>query len=192
MTTLANGRTHALKRHCFTIEQYDRMGEAGILGPDDRVELLDGEIVEKPLIGDEHAACVDRLNRKFARGFGDEVRVRIQNPIRLPPHSEPEPDVVLAQPGDRHPEASEIFLVIEVAQTTLATDRGLKLCLYAEAGVPEYWIVDIAGQAVEVYREPTASGYRVKKRLGRGKKLTVAALPGFTLRTDEVLGSRPA
>lgn len=119
------------------------MAEAGVLPEEENVELLDGRIYRTSPIGSAHAACVDRLTRLFVRGVGEDIIVRIQSPIVLPPTSEPEPDVTLLKPRpngytERHPRQEEVFLVVEVADTSLDFDRETKGPLYARAGVPEY------------------------------------------------------
>lgn len=182
-----------LLRRRFTVEDYHRMAQAGILSEDDRVELIDGEIVEMPAIGSHHAACVDRLNRLFSLRVGERAIVRVQNPIRLGPSTEPQPDLALLRPrpdfyASAHPTAEDILLGVEVADASIEYDRTVKIPLYARAGIVEAWVVDLAAGAVEVYRVPTAQGYRDVGRAGRGDALSVGALAGVSLTVAEVVG----
>lgn len=180
-------------RHRFTVDEYHRMGQAGIFGEDDRVELIDGEIVEMTPIGSRHAACVDRLTRIFVQHLGPRAIVRVQGPIRLGEHSEPQPDLALLRPrgdfyAEAHPEAGDVLLVVEVAETSGPIDRGVKLPLYARAGIPEVWLVDLAGGAIEVHRQPSPRGYQDVQRVGRGQSLSSQAVPGLTLAVEDILG----
>jgi len=181
-----------LLRRRFTVDEYHRMAQAGILAEDDRVELIDGEIVEMPAIGSRHAACVDRLTRVFSLRVGDHAVVRVQNPIWLGSRSEPQPDLALLRPradfyASAHPAAADVLLVIEVADVSLEYDRSVKVPLYAAAGIAEAWIVDLAGGVVEVYRRPGPRGYGDVGRVSRGDVLSVGALAGVTLAVAEVI-----
>lgn len=177
----------------FTVEQYHKMAESGILTEDDRVELIRGEIVEMTPIGRRHAACVNRLNELFILRPGQAVTVGVQNPVELYDISEPQPDVALLRRCDdfyaeRHPQPSDIFLLVEVADTTAETDRVVKLPLYAENGIAEVWLVDINEQCVEVYREPAPTGYRNVQKFQRGQTLSIQAFPDIHITVDEILG----
>lgn len=174
-------------RHRFTAEEYRKMGEAGIFSEDDRVELIDGEVVEMAPIGWRHALCVTRLTTLLA-GFASEQSllgrcygVSVQNPIALRRHEEPQPDLALVEgpPSGRLPGPAEVALVVEVADTSLAYDRERKLPLYAEAGIPEAWLMDLNANAIEVYSEPGPKGYgRIAhiRREGRGVSVTLPNL----------------
>jgi len=180
----------------FTVEDYHRLAEAGILGDDDRVELLDGQVVEMTPIGPDHAGCVDALIRLLSPLAGTAAIVRVQNPIVLGQRWEPQPDVTLLRPrpdGYRrtHPGPEDVLLVIEVADASLPTDREVKLPRYAAAGIPEAWLVDLAGDVIEVHRQPGAEGYREVRVLGRGETLAALRVPAGVLSVDEVLGPRP-
>lgn len=182
-----------LKRRRFTTQEYHRMGEAGLLGEDDRVELIEGEIIEMAPIGSRHAACVLRLTKLFTDRLGDRALVSVQNPIRLGEHSEPQPDVTLLRPrGDFYQQAlpgrDDIFLVIEVVDTTGDYDRAIKLPLYARHGIAEAWLVDLAQGHVEVYRDPSAAGFSLKQTLAPGSTLSPLALPDVQLDVAEVVG----
>ena len=167
-------------RKMFSIDEYEQMIEAGILKEDDRVELIRGEILEMAPIGTDHAVCVTRLEHILHRKVNVDAVVWSQNPIRLLDASEPQPDLVLIKwrsdfYAGRLPTPEDIILLIEVSDTTLAYDRRVKLPLYAEAEIPEVWIVNLPGSAVEVYSEPAGSTYRNVRRAKRGELLT---LPG--------------
>jgi len=181
-----------LVHHRFSVDEYEQMIEHGILTENDRVELIRGRIIDKIPIGDPHASCVNRLNRLLGRAFGDDALVTIQNPIRLS-DSEPEPDVALVRPREDFylrgkPRPTDILLLIEVADTTLEFDREQKLPMYAEAGIAEYWIVNLNDECLEVHRQPLPDGrYRDVRALRRGEEIDVAALPGIKLRFDEMI-----
>jgi Uma2 family endonuclease len=182
-----------VSRRRFTVDEYRRMLEGGILAEDDRVELINGEIVEMAPIGSRHAACVKRLNNLFSRQVGDRAVVGVQDPVRLDEYSEPQPDLTLLRPrpdyyAGGHPGPEDVLLVVEVAETSAEYDRQIKVPLYARAGIREVWLVDLAASAVEVYREPTPEGYRQVRRFGRGETLSPEALPDINLALDDILG----
>ncbi len=165
----------------------------GILAEDDRVELINGEIIEMAPIGSRHAACVKRLNALFSRHIGDRAVIGVQDPVRLGDYSEPQPDLVLLRPrsdyyAGGHPGPEDILLLVEVAESSAEYDRQVKLPLYARHGVREAWLVDLAGEAVEVYREPAPAGYRDVRRAGRGETVSPGALPDLALAVDDILG----
>lgn len=181
------------RKRLFTVADYHRMAEYGILGGNERVELIEGEIIEMNPIGSPHAACVKRLTRLLVRAAGDRAIVGIQDPVQLGDLSEPQPDIALLKPrsdfyGDAHPGPEDILLLVEVADSTLAYDRNRKLPLYARSGVPEAWIVDLESRVIEVYRNPSSEGYREAVRKGLGASLPIPGLPGATLDIDQVLG----
>jgi Uma2 family endonuclease len=182
-----------LERRRFTIDEYERMIEAGILYEDERVELLEGEIVCIAPIGTPHSGCVDFLNRWFTLHLPPTALVRVQNPIRLEPGSEPQPDICIVRyRADyyraRHPIPEDIFLVIEVADTTLSYDRDVKLPLYAAAGIPEAWIVDLAVGQVLVYWSPRRGRYTRSQVVERDGTLTPRAFPDLHLPAADLLG----
>jgi Uma2 family endonuclease len=176
--------------HRFTVPEYDRMIDLGILKEDARVELIRGEIVSKMPIGDPHVACVDRLNRLFVRAVGDEVTVSIQNPVRLA-DSEPEPDLVLKRAASRgKPVPADILLLIEVAESSLEDDREVKGPLYAENGVAEYWIVNLVDRCVEVHRGPQPNGtYADTRTLRPGDRVEPANLVGVPVAVSDLVGA---
>jgi len=148
----------------FSREAYHRMFESGVLDPERRFELLDGEIVMTPPIGPGQGDLISQLNDFFARQLPDDLQCRIQLPIVVDDHSEPEPDVAVVRRRERgyrteHPSAADLILVIEVSQSSLPRDRGQKMQIYARSGIPEYWIVDAEHKLVIVHRQPGPLGY---------------------------------
>lgn len=182
-----------LIRHRFTADEYHQMAEAGVLRDDDRVELIEGEIVDMTPIGARHGAVVDRFNHTLVRSCGDRAIVRIQGSIRLGPHSEPQPDVVLLRPRPDFYESAvpgpeHVLLLIEVADASLLYDRTVKLPLYARAGIREVWLVDLVRNHVEVHRDPTQDGYRRSETHGPGDRLGPTAFPDLHLSAADILG----
>jgi Uma2 family endonuclease len=182
-----------LLRHSFTVDEYHRMAAAGILGEDDRVELVDGEILEMTPIGSRHAACVDRLTYLLVRGLGPRAIVRVQSPVRLSERSEPQPDLTLlrARPDfytAGHPGPSDILLLVEVAETSVEVDREVKVPLYARAGVPEVWVVSLVEECVDVYRGPGLRGYERIEQVRRGQRVASQAVPDLDLAVEDLLG----
>jgi len=177
----------------FTVDEYHRMAETGILAEDDRVELLDGEIVEMSPIGPRHAATVTRLEHLFHQLVGDRAIVRGQNPVLLDGYSEPEPDIALVTPradfyAAEHPTPRDTLLIVEVADTSLKYDRHSKLPSYARVGVPEVWLVDLTADRVERHREPRGDAYADLQILGREATLTPLLLPEVAIRIGDLLG----
>ena len=182
-----------LTRHRFTCDDYHAMVAAGALKDDDRVELIEGEIVDMTPIGSRHAAAVDLLTRWLVMGCGTRAIVRVQGPVRVGAHSEPQPDLLVLVPRDdfyqgKPPTADDVLLLIEVADSSLQYDQTVKLPLYARAGVREVWLVDLVRNEVQVHREPTPGGFGFVERRGRGARVEPIAFPGLSLRVDELLG----
>jgi Uma2 family endonuclease len=176
----------------FTVDEYHRMGEAGILGEDDRVELVEGELVQMTAIGSPHMGCVNFLNRLLVRACGDKAIVSVQNSVRLDQHSEPQPDIVLFRPRDdfyvhQIPLARDVFLILEVSDTSLRYDRGVKLPLYARGGIPEAWIVDLQNRRLERYTKPADGIYQAIARAGSGEHLPSTVLPEIILVVDDLI-----
>ena len=184
---------YAPTKRKLTADEYQRMGEVGILHEDDRVELLDGELYEMPPIGDGHIGRVNRFTYFFSRRVGDQALVSVQNPIRLSEHSEPQPDIMLLRPrsdfyGTAKARPQDVLLLVEVAESSLAYDRQKKLPLYAAAGIQEMWIVNLIDRLIEVYREPVEDRYAVVTRHGPGEVLRPALLREVAIRVEEILG----
>ena len=186
--------TVAVKRYRFTVEEYHRMGEAGILPEDSRIELITGDIVVREPIGSRHAGTVNRLNRLWTSRLAERAVVQVHNPIELPKEdSEPQPDVTLLRPradfyATAHPLADDVLLLIEVADSTLAVDRRVRMPLYARAAIREAWILDLTADRVEVYRAPTARGYQQVVTFERGQCLSPEAFPDLTIHVADLLG----
>jgi Uma2 family endonuclease len=167
------------------------MMEAGILSESDHVELIDGEVIEVSPIGSRHAACVDRLNRLFNKL--EDVIVRVQSPIRLDNFSEPQPDVTLLRPrhdfyAQGHPAPSDVLLVVEVADTSTEFDRAVKLPLYAEAMIPEFWLINLPEEKVELFSHAGNNRFQESQEFGRGESVTSRILPGLSLSVNSILG----
>ena len=181
-------------RRLFTVAEYERMGEVGILAPHERVELIRGEIVEMSPIGPRHSAFVSNLTHLLVRSFDRRARVSVQSPVVVADDSMPQPDLVLLrlrQPSDppykvARATQDDVQLLIEVAESSLRYGRSVKLRLYAEVGIPEYWIVDCEAEAVEVYRDPAAEGYRSVLRRTGDEAVSPLAHPDVSLRLADI------
>jgi Uma2 family endonuclease len=195
MSDMAAPTTDEVRLRPISVAEYHRMGETGILGPDERVQLVNGRIIEMPPIGPRHASHVGRLRRLLAARFEDRATVREQQPLTLDSRSEPEPDVVIARssPEDyesAHPTAADALLVIEVSDSTLPTDRGEKLAAYAKSGVPEYWIVNLVDGVLERYADPDGVTYREQRVARSGERVAPRAFPNDAIAVDEILPPR--
>jgi Uma2 family endonuclease len=180
-------------RHLFTVEEWDRLGRLGFFGEDDRVELIDGEIVDMTPIGDGHAACVARLTRLFSAQVAEDAVVWVQNPIRVSDRSEPQPDLALLRfrtdfYASGKPGPADVQLVVEVAETSLEYDRDRKGRLYSPAGLPEYWLVDLTANEVLVLTDPGSDGYRTSAVSPPGDTLRSRLLEQVEVRVSGMLG----
>lgn len=180
-------------RHKLSVEDYHKLGEVGVLTEDSRVELIEGDLIDMAPIGGPHMRLVNRLTRLLVPAVGDLGVISIQNPVTLPPRSEPQPDVAILKPGMDSdaavvPGPDDVLLLIEVADTTLFYDRNTKLKLYASAGIVESWIVNLPSRCVEVYRELTADGYSRKLELGSGDTISPLALPTVKVAVADIFG----
>ncbi|MBI4754201.1 MAG: Uma2 family endonuclease [Betaproteobacteria bacterium] len=185
-------RILAAARHRLTVSDFRRMAEAGVLGEDDRVELIEGELFDMAPIGSRHASIVDFLAERFTLGAGGRVLVRVQGPLEVSPNNEPAPDLLLLKPRpDRYrdalPQASDALLVVEVADSSLARDRDVKIPLYARHAIPEAWLVDVQSRCLTVFRDPRPAGYRRAMEFASG---TVApqCLPDVSIDVADLLG----
>jgi Uma2 family endonuclease len=180
-------------RRRFTVDEYYRMGRTGILKEGDRVELIGGEIVQMPPIGPGHAANVARCTQSLVRRFSDVANVTVQNPVRLDKFNEPVPDLALLRLrsdfyAERHPLPQDVLLLVEVADTTLGIDRRVKVPLYARAGIPEVWLLDVRRRPIYVYRDPSGGGYQVTLTVRPGESLNPLAFPDRAFDVAELLG----
>lgn len=182
-----------LAKRWITVDEYERMGEAGIFHPDDRLELLEGVIYDLSPIGSPHAACVDFLSSFLNRLFGGKFIVRVQSPIRLNDFSEPQPDIALLRWRDdfyrhAHPTPADVLLVIEVADSTVESDRSYKMPLYAKAGIQEAWIVNLPDEKIELYAEPAGDVYQSSQSFKRGEEVQAYGLADLRVNVADVLG----
>lgn len=169
-------------RHKLTVEAYHDLGATGHLTEDDRVELIEGELIDMAPIGGPHLSGVNRLNMFFARAIGDRGIVSVQNPVILGRYSEPQPDLVILAPHMSSldagvPTAKDVLLIAEVSDSTVAYDRGTKLPLYAQHGIADVWLFNLRSNRIEVYRTPTASGFAPMREIGPGESIAMLALP---------------
>jgi Uma2 family endonuclease len=167
------------------------MGMHGIIHEDERVELIDGEIIQMSPIGDKHARCVNRFNRHLVLALGERAIVSIQNPVVLSAHDEPQPDAAVLAPGaeqhDGTPRSGDVLLLVEVSDTTLRYDQRVKLPLYARAGIPEVWIADLGGEAIIQYADPEEGTFRAVTTYRRGQSITPRILSNLTFRVVDLL-----
>jgi Uma2 family endonuclease len=176
----------------FTVHDYHRMGEAGILTEDDRVELIDGEILAMSPIGPPHNAAVNRANRAMVQAAGEQAIVGVQGSIRLDDFTEPQPDVVLLRPREdfyatRHPGSEDIFLIVEMADSSLEYDLGIKAGLYARKGVVEYWVADIRHDCLWIHSDPHGESDPTNRRIERGEWMAPRLLADCRVQVDAML-----
>ena len=182
-----------VKPYRFSVEEFNKLPEVGIFDEDDRVELLDGEIIVMSPIGSQHAGTVMRINAILHGRVGSDVIFGLQTPTVVEEFSEPLPDVMLLKPRkdfytSRHPVPKDILLLIEVSDTTLRYDRGRKLRKYAETRVSEVWIVNLENMTIEQYREPSGDSFASKRIFQRGEQITIAAFPDNAFPVEELIG----
>jgi len=180
-----------IPRKLFTVTEYARMRETGILSEDDRVELLDGEIRIMSPIGPLHAAIVKRFNKLLSALVGTDAIVGVQDPIQLNAYGEPQPDITVLQPrpdfyAQSHPVVDDIFFVIEVSDTTLDYDRDEKLPKYAQANITEAWIVDVSAQTIEQYTQPRGEKYLLKQIFEPSDSITSHSFPKIRLKLNDI------
>jgi len=181
-----------IARWQFTVDDYHRMHATGILAEDDHVELMDGEVRRMSPIGPFHAAIVKRLNHLLSTGTRDFI-ISVQDPIQLDDYSEPEPDIALVrfEPSyyaQNHPASRDIFLLIEVSDTSLDYDRNEKLPRYAEAHIPEVWLIDVEAERIEQYTSPLENQYTLRHSYKQGDHITSIVLPDITLAVGQIFG----
>lgn len=179
------------QRHRLTVRDYQRMGEAGIFHEDERIELIEGEIVDMAPIGTGHASSVKRLANILKLAVGDGAIVSVQDPIILGKHSAPQPDIALLRPqadyyAAAHPQAHDVLLIIEVADSSLAYDRDIKLPLYAQHGIPEVWLVDLAGRQLTIHQQATTAGYQHSFVPVSLADLTLPMVPAVTVNMESL------
>jgi Uma2 family endonuclease len=185
--------TETVTKKLFTIDEFQRIEDAGIFPPDSRFELIRGEIIEMPEPTGRHIGRVNKLNRLFTSTLGETVIVSVQNAVRIRPRSRPRPDVALLKPlpelfGAFEPTPDDVLLLIEISDTTVRYDRRTKARLYAEAAIPEYWILNISENVLEVRTEPTDGQYRRTQILKPGQTISPQKLSAVTFAVDDILG----
>lgn len=179
-------------KHLTNIHEWHRMGEAGVFSENNHIELIDGEILDMAPIGSNHAGHLKRVtNQLYSLLFG-QVIISVQDPVQLSIYSEPEPDLMLLKPNadfysTRHPNADDVLLLIEVSDSTLAFDQNQKLQLYARHNIPEYWIVNLIDNCLEVYRKPYGESYEQKTTLRTGDNITLSQLPDMSISVSAIL-----
>lgn len=187
-----NFSDHSVKLRRISVAEYDQMIGSGVFDENDPIELINGVIIEKMPKGTRHSSANDRVTRIFYKTFGDDVIIRNQNPIWLDDFSEPEPDIVLAAPRkdeyeNSHPTPREIYLILEVSDSTLGYDRTTKGEAYARAGIRQYLVLNIQEGTLEDYREPSAGGFQSKQTLRAGKTFNLVAFPEISFNVTDFL-----
>lgn len=182
------------QRRRLTVDDFAKMCEVGILSADDRVELIDGELVEMPPMGPPHAGIVNHLAKVLILRLDDNADVRVQSSVLLSRYTQPEPDLAVVRPDldqylQRHPDPRDILIAIEVADSSLTYDREEKMPRYAAAGVPEAWLVNVRARTITIYTDPTTTGYRASCTLGWTEELVATAIDGLRLTFEDILPS---
>ncbi len=185
--------TNGVKPRLITVAEYDRMIEAVIYTENDRIELLNGEIIELMPKGPKHTSANSRIVRFFIKLFGEKVIVRGQDPIWLDGISEPEPDIVLAkwnetEYSEGHPTPADILLIMEISDTTLTYDREAKAKAYSRNGIQQYLLLNLQNETIEDFREPSDDAYQFKRTLRKGDSLNLVAFPEIEINIDELFG----
>jgi len=181
-----------LRARRFTTDEFYRMGEAGVLGPEERLELIEGEILEMSPIGDRHMVCVDQAAELFFAAFKGKAKVRTQGSFRLNIRNVPQPDLVLFRPNVDYPTTTRAkpencFLVIEVSDSSLRYDTNIKVPIYAKTGIPEVWIEDLKNDLLIVYRNPSSEGYSTSMSLTPDDSVSLSAFPDISFSVRELL-----
>lgn len=185
------------RRKLFTVDQYERMADAGVFHPDDRLELIRGEILQMSPPGPEHIGRMILLTRLLVKHLDGIALPSPQNPVRIFPHSMPQPDIAMLRPRDDHyvtsvPTPGDILLVVEIADSSVSTDRRVKSRLYAECGIPEYWIVNLRARLVEMHSDPTPESYALVRKLRGDDRIPSRVFPALELTVVDILGDPPS
>lgn len=183
----------ATSSHRITVDEYYDMARTGVIEPDARVELIEGEVVRMPPIGDRHGGAAEELNELLLLAVAGRARVRCQMPVRLGNYSEPQPDFAVMRPrtgrNDRaHPSAADVFLIVEISNSTIRYDRNVKVPLYARHGVPEVWVIDLKYRKLHFYRSPLEGAYREITSVADGGITVIPGVAGATVDLSEILG----
>jgi Uma2 family endonuclease len=179
-------------RYRLTVAEYHRLGEMTIFDENSRLELIEGDLIAMPPIGERHAGKTRQLNRLFSARVGEAALVDVQNPVALDRYSEPQPDMALLKPRpdfyeSSHPHPEDVLLLLEISDSTLRYDREIKVPLYARAGIPEVWLLDLPGRRLEVYRRPSAEGYREILYPASDETIAPVLLPEMVLLVNSLL-----
>ncbi len=176
----------------FTVDEYYQMAQSGILKEDDRVELIEGEIIQMGPIGSSHAGCFYRLNQLFSHGLKNRTICGGQNPLHIDDYTEPQPDFMVLKRddfySDTHPRLGDILLLIEISQRSITYDRTIKLPLYGSSGIPECWVVDLDAKVIKQYREPDERGYNIKNILHHDQTISPLHFPDLVLNVLDIIG----
>jgi Uma2 family endonuclease len=193
MSSVMPQRTSApkLSRHVWTVESYHQMAESGLLNENDRIELIEGELLDMPPIGSKHANWVANLAEAITLQANREYKISIQNPVVLGPRNEPQPDVMLLKKANYMnalPTAADVLLIVEVSDSTLEYDRDVKLGIYARHSIPEVWLLDVNRLELLVYREPADGQYRLMRICSANDVATSVMAPNISVRLNDLLG----
>ncbi len=189
--TITKTSSNGVKPHLITVDRYNRMIEAGVYTENDRIELLNGEIIETMPKGPKHSVLNDVVLELFKEKLGGKIYARSQNPIILDNFSEPEPDIVLVEPPSKkylqsHPTPADIFLIMEISDTTLIYDREAKARAYSRNGIRQYLLLNLQNETIEDFREPGADGYEFKRTLRKGDVFNLVAFPEIEINLDDL------
>ncbi|MEP7036967.1 MAG: Uma2 family endonuclease [Acidobacteriota bacterium] len=190
--TISRTQNYGVKPRLITVAEYDRMIETGIYTENDRIELLNGEIIEIMPKGPKHSVLNDVVLDLFKEKLGGKIYARSQNPIILDNFSEPEPDIVLVKPPSKkylqsHPTPADILLVMEISDTTLIYDREAKAAAYSRNGIRQYLLLNLQNETIEDFREPGADGYGFKRTLRKGDVFNLVAFPEIEINIDDLM-----
>ncbi|HXG85252.1 MAG TPA: Uma2 family endonuclease [Pyrinomonadaceae bacterium] len=187
-------KTSVVKPKRFSVEEFYKMTEAGILPEESGWEVIDGYLLDKMTIGSKHASIVKRLNRILTNLVANQAVISIQDPVHIDEYNEPEPDIALLEPREDfyaagHPSPPDVLLLIEVSDSTVEYDREIKKTLYAEAGIPEFWLVNLKNETIEVYTQPKNGSYYSARILEAGETIDSKSIENLTLSVAEILGA---
>ncbi|MGK7878710.1 MAG: Uma2 family endonuclease [Crocosphaera sp.] len=176
----------------LTVKEYYRMGKLGILDPNESIELIDGQIIKKPMKGTSHEAAITRIGRKLGNSLVNKALIRYQSPIHLNEYSEPEPDIAIIKIDaldyeEHHPHPNEIYLLIEVADSSIERDIDFKAKVYAKGEISDYWVLDLSNRQLYVFRQPFQGEYQQKFILSDENELSILAFEEITIQVREML-----
>ncbi len=184
--------TPAIERHRFSVDDYHFLAEHRLFAPEERVELIHGELHLMQPLGPDHSSHTSSFIDTIRPKCPPTLALRLEQPVTIPPHSEPQPDLaVVRRRADyyksAHPQPADVLLIVEVGDSSVAFDTGGKARLYAQAGIPEYWVLDLPAQCVRIFREPEGDGYKVGEILQRGETARCGTVPELVFEVGELL-----